>query len=93
VCASRLLFDFPCPGCGLTRSFVQLAHRDLRGAFAEHRLGPALALLFALQIPYRLALLARRREFLPRGTRDAVMWVLVLLVVANWLLGLVLPHV
>ena len=46
------LFNFtgiPCPGCGLTRSFVCCGHGLWGEAFAYHPLGPV---LFALTIGY-----------------------------------------
>ncbi len=44
ICPFRRLTDLPCPGCGLTRSFVALAHGELSAAFEHHPFGP---LLFA----------------------------------------------
>ncbi len=38
----------PCPGCGLTTSFVHLLHGHWREAFAVHPLGPLLYAGFAL---------------------------------------------
>jgi hypothetical protein len=46
-CPSVLLFDRPCPGCGLTTSFTRLLHLDIPGAFQAHQLGPALYLALA----------------------------------------------
>ena len=48
VCLFYHLTGLPCPGCGLTRSFVCLSHGDLFEALHWHPLGPALYLLFAL---------------------------------------------
>jgi hypothetical protein len=42
LCPFRLLTGLPCPGCGLTRSVVALAHADLTAAVHLHPLGPAL---------------------------------------------------
>lgn len=53
MCVFRATFGIPCPGCGMTRSFVFLAHGDPRAAFAMNVLGPALFVLTAAQIPYR----------------------------------------
>jgi hypothetical protein len=45
-CPSVLLFNRPCPGCGLTTSFTRLLHGDLTGAFDAHPLGPLMYLLY-----------------------------------------------
>jgi len=29
LCASKRIFDLPCPGCGLTRSFISISHGPL----------------------------------------------------------------
>src|SRR5438477_406599 len=53
VCLSRRLFGLDCPGCGLTRCFVSLAHGEVSRAW---RFNPAGLLWFAAllwQIPYR----------------------------------------
>src|SRR5881394_3155534 len=39
-CPSVLLFDRPCPGCGLTTSFTAFVHGDFGFAFHAHPLGP-----------------------------------------------------
>jgi hypothetical protein len=41
-CPSVLLFDRPCPGCGLTTSWTALLHGDFALAFRAHALGPFL---------------------------------------------------
>ena len=67
-CPSQAIFGVDCPGCGLTRSFIHLAHGDWQRAFSKHRVGWLLALAVVLQIPYRLAaLLGRNRQ--PLGKR------------------------
>src|SRR3954454_16571087 len=43
LCLSREWFGVCCPGCGLTRSFVYLAHGDWRASWEAHRLGWLLA--------------------------------------------------
>lgn len=48
VCLFYHWTGLPCPGCGLTRSFVCLGHGDFLGALHWHPLGPALFLLCAL---------------------------------------------
>jgi len=45
-CPSVLLFDRPCPGCGLTTSWTALIHGQFAYAFHAHPLGPPMYLLF-----------------------------------------------
>lgn len=44
LCPFRLLTGLPCPACGLTRSWVYLAHGQVGESFAAHPLGPATVL-------------------------------------------------
>lgn len=39
MCGFQMGTGHPCPGCGLTRSWVFLAHGDLVTSFSKHRLG------------------------------------------------------
>lgn len=61
TCFSKSILGLDCPGCGLTRSFVALAHGDWRGAIALHAIGPALFALVVAQVPYRLWRRVRER--------------------------------
>ena len=86
-CPSQVLFKVDCPGCGLTRSFIHLAHGDWHQAYCKHRLGWLVALAVVLQIPYRLAgLLGRNRQ--PLGTLVPQLFGIALIValIGNWLL-------
>jgi hypothetical protein len=47
-CPSVLVFDRPCPGCGLTTSWTALLHGDFTLAFRAHPLGPILFGLFTV---------------------------------------------
>lgn len=40
TCLFRHFTGLPCPGCGLTRSFVMLAHGDVSKAFGYNLMGP-----------------------------------------------------
>ncbi|AFM24199.1 DUF2752 domain-containing protein [Desulfomonile tiedjei] len=53
-CLSRKILGVSCPGCGLTRSFVAVAHGQFRLAMEYNAVGPALFMLCVLQIPYRI---------------------------------------
>lgn len=59
LCGFRLLTGWPCPGCGLTRSFTFTAHGQLREAFAIHPLGPPGFAFVLAQIPWRIVRIAR----------------------------------
>jgi hypothetical protein len=87
TCVSRTVFGINCPGCGLTRSFIHLAHGDWHSAWQMHRLGWLLALATMAQVPYRVAALrwpARRPlgEFFPM----IFGYLLIGLLLCNWLL-------
>ena len=58
LCWSQSVAQFTCPGCGITRSIISMTHGSLDESLRFHRLGWALWLTFALQIPYRGARLA-----------------------------------
>jgi hypothetical protein len=47
ICIFYDTTGLPCPGCGLTRSFVCLAHGRLAEAFRWHPLGPLVFLVVA----------------------------------------------
>lgn len=88
-CYSRSVFGVPCPGCGLTRSFIYLVRGDWQSAWREHRLGWLLAVIVALQFPYRLWALSRGGQVAlsPRyATAFAVVLAIVMFV--NWGFGL-----
>jgi hypothetical protein len=48
VCLFYNLTGLPCPGCGLTRSFVCLGHGHWRESLHWHPLGPLFFLIFGL---------------------------------------------
>ena len=47
-CPFKMLTGYDCPLCGMTRSFVHLAHRDMAAAFAANPAG--LVLFFAMLV-------------------------------------------
>lgn len=53
VCWLRNSTGYPCPGCGMTRSFISMAHAQFAAAFRYQPLGPLLFLVAVAQIPYR----------------------------------------
>jgi hypothetical protein len=61
LCWFRSAFQIDCPFCGMTRSFVALAHGDLAAALRFHPAGP---LLFAAMV---VALIAVVTVLVRRG--------------------------
>lgn len=69
LCPFRLATGLPCPGCGLTRSWVAAAHGDLSTAFADNLFGPislavvmlavVTAVVVRIAAPAHLGVLAR----------------------------------
>lgn len=45
-CYSVVLWDRPCPGCGLTTSWTSILHGDWHTAFTANAFGPILYLMF-----------------------------------------------
>jgi hypothetical protein len=68
LCWFRSIFEIDCPFCGMTRSFVALAHGDVASAFGFHPAGPLLFAALAVGlIAIAAALVARRRPLVERS--------------------------
>jgi hypothetical protein len=94
VCTFKRITGVGCPGCGLTRSFISLAHGDLGAAW---RYNPAGVLLFAataFQIPFRLYQIGRLRRGLPDlrwRALDWCLWLILAALAAQWVGRMVFP--
>jgi hypothetical protein len=89
TCPSRLALGIECPGCGLTRSFVASANGDFRQSLRYNRIGWLVAIGVVAQIPYRaFALWELRRRVLYRPWLMWIGYLLVAMLVINWLLKL-----
>lgn len=91
TCASRIIFDVDCPGCGLTRSFIALAAGDFSNAFQQNRTGWLLAVALLIQFPYRLYLFRHTKthglpEPFPGWLTPAFTWTLLVALIGNWAL-------
>lgn len=62
LCFWRQLTGIDCPGCGLTRCFVSMAHGQFDAAWHYNPLGTVLFVLVVIQIPFRLWQLYRLRR-------------------------------
>jgi len=38
ICVFKATYGIPCPGCGMTRSYIHLFYGDIKGAFYYHPL-------------------------------------------------------
>lgn len=65
VCSLRRATGAKCPGCGLTRSWIRLAHGQLAAAWRYHPAGPLLFGVALVLVPCELAQLARLRRGQP----------------------------
>jgi cytochrome b561 len=88
TCTLRRFTGIPCAGCGLTRSFVSLAHGRFGDAWGFHPLGVVLFTTLALQVPFRAAQIRRVRQGKPewelRG-QSVFWWSLFVAMLGHWL--------
>ncbi len=94
VCTFKRILGIGCPGCGLTRCFISLAHGDWAAAW---RYNPAGILLFAaaaFQLPFRIFQIRRLRRGLPewrsRGL-DWCLWLIVFALLVQWVFRTMVP--
>ncbi|KNX39578.1 hypothetical protein VV01_17955 [Luteipulveratus halotolerans] len=81
LCPFRRLTGLPCPGCGLTRSWVDTAHGHLGSAFELNPFGP---ITFALAVAAVLMVLLRRPWPTVSGRLAVVVGVLAGVALAAW---------
>jgi hypothetical protein len=67
ICPFRALTGLPCPGCGLTRSWVYAAHGWWRESFASHPFG---LLVVAVVLALAVAVVVRRLRREPPPSLD-----------------------
>jgi hypothetical protein len=93
TCLSYAWFGVKCPGCGLTRSIVYLAHGDWKASWRLHRLGWLMASAIVLQFPYRiLALLLPDRSVVGLSFCRLFGQFLIAALLANWLLDMIVAR-
>lgn len=76
TCNMQNMLGLDCPGCGLTRSFVSLAHGDISASLAFNPAGILMFGVVLFQIPYRIAQLWRLHRGLPSWNLNMLsLWV------------------
>ncbi len=87
MCGSRALLGVECPGCGLTRSFVALAHGEVRRSLEFHRIGWLMFAAVVGQLVYRpWALYELRTKIVERRWPTWFGSLLISALIGNWLL-------
>ncbi len=86
-CFAHDVLHVPCPGCGLTRGFVRIAHGDWEGASRMNRIALAMFVVLALQVPWRLWVLIAKPSLGLREERllGAVPRLLFVALAVNWI--------
>lgn len=88
TCALYSRFGIDCPGCGLTRSFIHIAHADPLAAWRLHPLSWLLFAFVAAQIPLALAHVRGSRSAWLKQLTRANEWALVALAITLMLFWL-----
>jgi hypothetical protein len=83
LCPFRRFSGLPCPGCGLTRSWVSFAHGDVSAAFDYHAFGPLLFVTVVVALGVKAFTLITGRQLSPPTVR--VLKLAAACVVAIWL--------
>lgn len=92
LCMAYSRFGIDCPGCGLTRTFVHLAHGQLTSAWQINPVGTFVFLFTCVQIPFGVAQLILRSR--SRWVEAWGMWndwgtaLLVVALIVQWLVRL-----
>lgn len=96
LCHLKRLLHVPCPGCGLTRSFIAMGHFDLFAAAAYNIAGIPLFLITFFQLPYRAYWLYRpdKKEMTlgQMKIEGGVMIGLSVLLIAQWLIRMAIGY-
>ncbi len=87
TCMTKNWFHIDCPGCGLTRCFVSMAHGDYSDAWGLHPMGTILFAAAVWQLPWQGAQLMRiamgRRPLIWTG-QVGLAWLFLAAFVVQW---------
>ena len=90
-CEFVVMFNRPCPSCGLTTSFSLLMHGNVWGSLRANAIGTLMALFALGLIPWSLIIVLRGRYLWVRSIERASLWaagVFFVLLLIRW--GIVL---
>ena len=88
-CVWRQMLGINCPGCGLTRAFVALAHGQWKAAWNYNAAAPFFFALLLYQVPFRGMQLARLRQGRPIYAHSSLLialiaWTAVAALMLQW---------
>ena len=86
ICPFHLLTGYPCPVCGITRSFVYFAHGKFSDSFAYHPLGPLLfvaLLIYTLTTGFNLRIFTASQTLIHRVEKSTLL-VLAAIMILVW---------
>lgn len=85
VCLFHNFTGLPCPGCGLTRSWVSMAHGHFGEALVWHPLGPLMFVATLLYALWSVGIALQRPPFaMPRKLQSAAIVAFSLLLLSFW---------
>ncbi len=87
-------YGIDCPGYGLTRCFLAMAHNRMAAAWHYHPVGGMLFGAVVAQIPYRLIQirrLCRDQPELSHWTLNATIWLILVAFLPQWIVGTIEP--
>jgi hypothetical protein len=87
-CGFLLLFQRPCPACGLTTAFAHLAHGSLHASLVAHPLGLPLFAGLLLLVPHALIASVRGRSIAISPLMARLAWVYTFALLLVWLVRL-----
>jgi len=93
LCLTKSILKIPCPGCGMTRSFIAIAHGQWRRAWDFNPVSFLMFAFIAGQVPWRLWQIRRIRnhqEELNPVIFFIPMMVMVVLLFAQWIVKIVI---
>jgi hypothetical protein len=73
-CEFYVMFDKPCPSCGLTTSFSLLMHGDVWGSLKANSVGTLMAIFCMALIPWSLYMSFRGRYLWVRSIERSSLW-------------------
>lgn len=90
ICPFHRLTGYPCPSCGMTRSFILMSHLDFKAGIKMNPLGGLIFIFTAIFVSYVvIAVLFRTRRIKIRVTSSSegnyLRITIVLIVFINWL--------